>query len=135
MRNSDVRCQHAGSGFTGGQYAMARGIKLSGFGFERYAQRTINGNLERMPALQTGFDGDEERPLLTGDQRGAGNARKRFPDENRARLEGRPRADRQRGDADAEHGTWANAQGKGTDITELQLGFGQGDFDAAEEAF
>ena len=114
---------------------MARGIKLSGLGFERRAQGTISRNLERMPALQAGFDGDEERPLLTGDQRGARDASERFPDEDRTRLERGPRADRQRGDADAEHGTWANAQGKGTDITELQLGFGQGDFNAAEEAF
>ena len=69
---------------------MARGIQLSGFGFERRAQGTIGRNLERMPALQAGFDGDEERALLTGGERGARNTRERFPDENRTRLERGP---------------------------------------------
>ena len=114
---------------------MARGIKLSGLGFERRAQGTISRNLERMPALQAGFDGDEERALLSNGECGARDASERFPDEDRTRLERGPRANGEGGDANAEHGAWPDAQGKGTDITELQLGFGQGDFDAAEEAF
>ncbi|MEY3492245.1 MAG: hypothetical protein RL309_1373, partial [Verrucomicrobiota bacterium] len=114
---------------------MTRGIQLSGLGFEWHAQGTIGRNLERMPALQAGFYSDEERAFLSSGKRGASNARERFPNENRARLEGRPRANREGGDANAEHRAWPDAQGEGTDITELQLGFGQGDFDAAEEAF
>ena len=64
MRNGDVRRQHAGRGVARGQYTTARRIQLRGLGFKRYAQRTISGNLEGMPALQAGFYGDKERPFL-----------------------------------------------------------------------
>ena len=88
-----------------------------------------------MPALEARFDGDKERSLLSGDERGARQCREGFPDEDRARLKRGPRTDRERGDTDAEHRAWTDAQSEGADVRERELGVCQGFLDAAKESF